>query len=171
MGRLAVIELGQETHPPFVLALNLDPWAPREAREMVISAGASLFLHAPKEGREVKAYAGPQKWPFPEELTPDGILTWCAVLKACRPPNPEGASVEIRTSTKKIATKKNPRPSDPPGVSEAQAVVLVSCHEFAGGGGPWMLPEEERQFISSTEANGRLMARLGPYVEEPWRIG
>jgi uncharacterized protein (DUF58 family) len=45
-GKLAVIELAQETHPPFVLAMSLDAGAPTEAREMVVSAGASLLLYA-----------------------------------------------------------------------------------------------------------------------------
>jgi hypothetical protein len=33
-----------------------------------------------------------------------------------------------------------------------------------------MSPEEEREFISRTEANGCRVARLGAEVEEPWRI-
>jgi len=169
-GRLAVVELAQETHPPFVIALNLDPRAPREAREMVVSIGASLLLFGLREGREVRAYAGPQNSSFPEEATPDSILTWCAGLRASRPPDPERASVEIRPSTKGPDTAGKPRPSPPPGASEAQAVVLVSCHEFAGPSGRWMSPEEEREFIEKTEANGRRVARLGTTVEEPWRI-
>jgi uncharacterized protein (DUF58 family) len=32
-GRLAIVELAQESHPPFKVALNLDPRAPQEARE------------------------------------------------------------------------------------------------------------------------------------------
>jgi uncharacterized protein (DUF58 family) len=168
-GRLAVVELAQESHPPFKVALNLDPRAPQEAREMIISAGASLLLYGLREGREVRADAGPQRSPFPEEVTPDSILTWCAELQASRPPDPEGASVEIRPSTRRTDTSRRPRPSALPGASEAQAVVLVSCHEFAGPGN-WMSPEEEREFISRTEANGRRVARLGAEVEEPWRI-
>ena len=108
--------------------------------------------------------------PFPEETTPDSALTWCAGLRASRPPDPEGASVEIRASTKKLDTTGKPRPSPLPGASEAQAVVLVSCHEFAGPSEMWMSPEEEREFIDKTEANGRRVARLGAEVEEPWRI-
>jgi uncharacterized protein (DUF58 family) len=168
-GKLAVVELAQETHPPFVLALNLDERAPQEVREMVISIGASLLLYALGEGREVRAYAGSQNPPFPDEATPDSVLTWCAGLRASRPPDPEGASVEIRPSTKNLDTTRKPRPSPLPGPSEAQAVGLVSCHEFAGPG-PWMSPEEEREFIDKTEANGRRVARLGVEVEEPWRI-
>lgn len=172
-GRLTIVELAQETHPPFVLTLNLDPRAPREAREMVVSAGASLLLYGLREGREVRADAGPQRMPFPEEATPDSILTWCAGLQASRSPDPEGASMEIRPSIKKTNLARKPRPSEPPDASEAQAVVLVSCHEFAGSSGPsghWMSPEEEEEFVSKTEANGRRVARLGPEVEEPWRI-
>jgi uncharacterized protein (DUF58 family) len=168
-GKLAVVELAQETHPPFVLALNLDERAPQEVREMVISMGASLLLYGLEEGREVRAHAGPRNPPFPDEATPDSVLTWCAGLRASRPPDPEGASVEIRPSTKNLDTTRKPRPSPLPGPSEAQAVGLVSCHEFAGPG-PWMSPEEEREFIDKTEANGRRVARLGVEVEEPWRI-
>ncbi len=169
-GKLAVVELAQETHPPFVLVMNLDERAPQEVREMVISIGASLLLYGLGEGREVRAYAGPQNPPFPGEATPDSILTWCAGLRASQAPDPEGASVEIRPSTKRLDTTRKPRPSPLPGASEAQAVVLVSCHEFAGRG-PWMSPEEEQEFMDRTEANGRTVARLGVEVEEPWRIG
>ena len=77
----------RETHPPFVLAMNLDAGAPAEAREMVVSAGASLLLYALGEGREVNADAGPDNAPFPEEPTPDSVLTWCAGLRASRPPD------------------------------------------------------------------------------------
>ena len=169
-GRLAVVELAQETHPPFVLALNLDPRAPQEVREMVVSAGASLLLYGLREGREVRAEAGPQRMSFPEEVTPDSILTWCAGLQASRPPDPEGASVDIRPSIKKVDTTRKSQPSGPPEASEAQAVVLVSCHGFAGPSGRWMSPQEEREFVSKTETNGRWVAVLGPEVEEPWRI-
>jgi uncharacterized protein (DUF58 family) len=169
-GKLAVVELAQETHPPLIVALNLDEGAPQEVREMVISIGASLLLYGLGEGREVRAYAGPRNPPFPEEATPDSTLTWCAGLRASPPPDPEGASVEIRPSTRKLDTAGKPRPSPLPGASEAQAVVLVSCHEFSGLG-PWMSPEEERRFAESTEANGRRVARLGVEVQEPWSIG
>ncbi len=170
-GKLAVVELAQEAHPPLLISLNLDPRAPLEAREMVVSAGASLLLYGLKEGREVRADAGPQRAPFPEEVTPDSILTWCARLQASRPPDPEGASVEVRPSTKRVANiSRKPEPSERPGASEAQAVVLVSCYEFAGPG-CWMSPGEEQDFISRTETNGRRAARLGTVVEEPWRIG
>jgi uncharacterized protein (DUF58 family) len=168
-GKLAVVELAQETHPPFIVALNLDARAPQEVREMVISTGASLLLYGLGEGREVRAYAGSDNPPFPEETTPDSVLTWCASLRASQPPDPEGSSVEIRPSIRKLDTTRKPRPSPLPGASEAQAVVLVSCHEFAGPG-PWMSPKEEREFIDKTEANGRRVALLGVEVEEPWRI-
>ena len=169
-GKLAVLELAEETHPPLVVAMNLDPRAPKEAREAVVSAGASLLLYGLREGREVRADAGVQRAPFPEDPDPDKVLTWCAGLGASRPPDPEGASVEVRLSVKKAAGGK-PRPSEPPDVSEAQAVVLVSCHELAGGEmGPWMTPEEEAEFVKTTEAGGRCVTRLGASVEEPWRI-
>jgi uncharacterized protein (DUF58 family) len=64
-GKLAVIELAQETHPPFVLAMSLDAGAPTEAREMVVSAGASLLLYALGDGREVRADAGQRTRPSP----------------------------------------------------------------------------------------------------------
>jgi uncharacterized protein (DUF58 family) len=168
-GRLAVVELAQETHPPFVVALNLDSRAPREAREMLVSLAASLLLYGLDEGREVRADAGLKNQPFPGEVTRDSVLTWCAGLRDSPPPDPEGASVEIRPSTRKLDTTGKPQPSPPPGASEAQAVVLVSCHAFAGQG-PWMSPEEELEFVENTEANGRLVSRLGVEVEEPWRI-
>lgn len=169
-GKLAVLELAEETHPPLVVAMNLDARAPKEAREAVVSAAASLLLYGLGEGRQVRADAGAQRAPFPEDPDPDKVLTWCAGLGASRPPDPEGASVEVRPSVKKAAGGKQ-RPSDPPGVSEAQAVVLVSCHELAGGEkGPWMTPDEEDEFVRTTEAGGRRVTRLGGYVEEPWRI-
>lgn len=171
-GRLAVRELAQETHPPFNLTLNLDPRAPREAREMVVSSGASLLLFALREGRVVGADAGPQKEPFPGEADPEAVLTWCAGLVASRPPDPTGASVEIRPSIPYTGDGR-PRTSNLPGVSETQAVVLVSCHEFAGPKsrtGPWMTPAEEQDFVYEARAGGRRAVRLGPDVEEPWRI-
>jgi uncharacterized protein (DUF58 family) len=169
-GKLAIVELAQETHPPFVVALNLDARAPQEVREMIISIGASMLLYGLTDGREVRAYAGPDNPPFPEETTPDTILTWCASLRTSRPSDLEGASVEVRPSTRKLDLTVKPRPFPPPGASEAQVVVLVSCHEFAGPSGTWMSPEEEREFIDRTEANGLRVARLGAEVEEPWRI-
>jgi uncharacterized protein (DUF58 family) len=156
-GRLAVVELARETHPPFALALDLDASAPPEAREMVVSAGASLLLFALGEGREVTADAGPDNPPFPEDTTPDTVLTWCATLRPSRPPDATGASVEIHPSTSK---RENP---------EARSLVLVSCQEFAGPG-PWMSPEQEQEFVKDAEAKGRKAALLGPEVEEPWRI-
>jgi hypothetical protein len=164
------VELAQETHPPFVVALDLDPRSPREAREMIVSLGASLLLYGLGESREVRAYAGSENPAFPEEVTRDSVLTWCASLRTSPPPDPESASVEIRLSTRKIEPVTEPRSSPLPGSSEARAVVLVSCHAFAGPG-PWLSPAEEREFVESSEANGRLVARLGVEVEEPWRIG
>ena len=155
--RLAVIELARETHPPFVLAMGLDAGAPPEAREMVVSAGASLLLYALGEGREVGADAGPDNRPFPEERTPDTVLTWCAGLRESKLPATRGASVEIRPSIR--------RPEN----AAARAVVLVSCHEFAGPG-PWMSPGEEREFMEGVEAGGRRVARIGAEVTAPWRI-
>ena len=170
-GKLAVVELAQETHPPFVVALDLDPRAPQEVREMVVSVGASLLLYGLGEGREVRADAGPENASFPKEPTPDDLLTWCAGLRPSRPPDLVGASVEIRPSTRKHAkTVGRHQAGALPGASEARAVVLVSCHEFAGPSGTWMSPEEEVAFIDETEASGRLVARLGAEVQEPWRI-
>jgi uncharacterized protein (DUF58 family) len=156
-GRLAVIELARETHPPFVLAMNLDAAAPPEATEMVVSAGASLLLYALAEGREVNADAGPDNPPLPDERTPDTVLTWCAGLRPSRPPDTTAASVEIRPSTRKHLD------------NEARALVLVSCHAFQGPG-PWMSPEQERESIEGAEAEGRRATRLGPEVTEPWTI-
>ena len=131
---------------------------------MIVSAGASLLLYGLREGREVRAQAGPENGEFPQESTPDNLLTWCAGLRSSRPPDPVGASVEIRPSTRKPATAVKPQ------ASGAQAVVLVSCHEFAGPSGTWMSPEEEVEFMDKTEANGRRAVRLGAQVREPWRI-
>lgn len=167
-GRLAVLELAQETRPPLKVVMNLDPRAPRDAREMVVSAGASLLLFGLREGREVRADAGPQKHPFPEQPTPEAVLAWCAHLQPGRPPDPEGASVEIRPSIKKKPGNRK-TPNAPPGASEAQVVVLVSCHGFAGPG-MWMSPEEESEFVKAAERGGRRALRLGAGVEEPWRI-
>src|SRR5215213_143555 len=107
-GKLAVIELAQEMHPPFVLAMSLDAGAPTEAREMVVSAGASLLLYALGDGREVRADAGPENAPFPEDPPRDSILTWCAGLPASRPHASGEASVEIRTSTRRRGTVREP---------------------------------------------------------------
>ena len=169
VGRLAVVELAQETHPPFAVALNLDPQAPPDAREMIVSLGASLLLYGLSEGREVRADAGPENQPFPEEVTRDSVLTWCAGLESSPLPDAEWASVEIRPSTRKLGTTGKLHASPSLVASEAHAVVLVSCHDFAGPG-PWMSPEEELKFLEKNETNGRLVARLGAKVEEPWRI-
>src|ERR671921_140151 len=168
-GKLAVIELAQETHPPFVLAMSLDAVAPPEAREMVVSAGASLLLYALIDGREVRADAGPENAPFPQEPTRDSILTWCAGLRASRPPDTEEASVEIRPSMRRKETAGETGFSEQPGVTEERTVVLVSCQDFAGPG-PWMSPGEEQGFIQDVEARGRRAALLGAEVAEPWRI-
>src|ERR671921_2567836 len=109
-GKLAVIELAQETHPPFVLAMSLDAGAPPEAREMVVSAGASLLLYALGENREVRADAGSDNAPFPKEPTRDSTLTWCAGLRASRPPAAGRASVEIRPSTRRSNTAAEASP-------------------------------------------------------------
>jgi uncharacterized protein (DUF58 family) len=169
VGKLAVVELAQETHPPFVVALNLDPRAPREAREMVVSLGASLLLYGLEEGREIRADAGLENQPFPEEVTRDSVLTWCAGLRYSSPPDQEGTIVEIRPSTRNLDTTGKPHLTPQPGASGARAVVLVSCHAFAGKG-LWMSPEDELEFLEKVEANGRLAARVGAEVEEPWSI-
>ena len=103
---------------------------------------------------------------LPRRPTPDNVLTWCAGLRASKPPATQGASVEIRPSTRRNNVAEKP---DISGTSEAQAIVLVSCHEFEGAG-PWMSPEQERKFTEDAEASGRKVALLGPEVEEPWRI-
>src|SRR3712207_6981047 len=41
---------------------------------------------------------------------------------------------------------------------------VVSCHEFAGPG-PWMSPEQEREFVRDAEAKGRTATLLGPEVD------
>lgn len=155
-GRLAVMEMALENDPPLVLALDLSPRAPAEAREMVISAGASLMLQALREGRAVFADAGPQNPSFPETQDPDAVLAWFAGLTTSRQPE-AAASVEILTSLGEERT------------SGAETIVLVSCHEFAGPG-PWMTPDGEREFIVQMEASGRRAVRLGPDVREPWRV-
>lgn len=155
-GRLAVLEMAEETSPPLSLALNLNRRAPCEAREMQVSAAASLMLQALKEGRQITADAGPQRSAFPENPDIDSVLTWCAGLRASRPPKLEAAPVEILPSLKDIR-------------SGAGTVALVSCYEFAGPG-LWMTPEEERTFVAEVEAEGRRVVVLGPDVNEPWRI-
>jgi uncharacterized protein (DUF58 family) len=156
-GRLAIVELSRESAPPLSVSLDLDRHAPRLAREMIISAAASLLLRAVEEGRGVTAGAGPENSPFPESPDDDAILTWCAGLKAGPPANTEGADVEILPSLMDI------RPTG------RGVVVLVSCHAFAGLG-PWMTPDEERAFVESMEKSGRRVAVLGPDVAEPWRL-
>jgi uncharacterized protein (DUF58 family) len=74
-GRLSVVELARETDSPLSVALNLDPRAPAQAREMIVSAAASLMLRALREGREIVADAGAQRLPFPEIPDADGVLT------------------------------------------------------------------------------------------------
>jgi hypothetical protein len=173
-GKLAVVELAREARPPLVLAMNLDDSAPREALEMVISAGASLLVHGLGEGREVGADAGPDNPPFPEDPSPDGVLAWCAGLRASRPPDPgglEGADVEVRPSTRGPRAAGQARPAGLCSGAGARTVVLVSCHEFAGPSETWMSPEEEREFVEMTEAGGRRAARLGADVAEPWSLG
>lgn len=159
-GRLSVVELAQETSPPLGVAVCLDPRAPFGAREMAVSAAASLMLRALAEGREVAADAGPQHHEFPENPDPDAVLDWCAGLVPSGQPRMDGATVEILPSLKAIRTP------------EAGTVVLVSCHEFAGAerSGPWMTPDEERTFLDGAESGGRRALRLGPDVREPWRI-
>ena len=156
MGKLAVLELAQETHPPFKVAMNLDPRAPEEAREMVVSAGASLLLFALREGREVGADAGPQRSPFPDEPTPDGILVWCTGLRPCRPPDPEGASVEVRPSTKKTGRSRKPKPSALPGASEAQASCWSRATSSPGRG------RGCRRKRRRSSSKGRVPADAGP---------
>lgn len=156
-GRLAVLEMSQEMRPPISLALNLDHRAPREALEMQISAAASVTLQALREGREVLADAGPRNPAFPETGDPDAVLAWFASLTASGPPELEGAAVKILPSLNAMHSPN------------AETVVLVSCHEFAGSG-PWMTAEEELALVERIEAEGRRAVRLGPDVREPWRV-
>ena len=120
-----------------------------------------------RQGGQGRRWAGERA--LPEESTRDSILTWCAGLRASRPPAMGGASVEIRPSTKRPDTARETGPSGSPGASEVRAVVLVSCLEFAGPG-PWMSQGEEQEFMQGVEARGRRVARLGAEVAEPWRI-
>lgn len=156
-GRLSVVELAQETSPPLGISLSLDPRAPSEVREMIVSAAASLMLCALKEGREFVVDAGPQHSEFPEAPDADGILSWCAGLVPSRPPTMERASVAILPSLKELR------------LPEAETVVLVSCYEFAGPGA-WMTPDEEQAFVDRAESGGQRALRLGPDVREPWRV-
>ena len=165
-GKLAVVELAQETHPPFVLALNLDARAPREAREMVVSAGCLAAPVRPRRGQGGQGRRRPENQPFPEEATRDSVLTWCAGLRdsiaAGRGGNERGDTAVHQEPD----TTGKPHPSRP-GASEARAVVLVSCHAFAGRG-PWMSPEEEREFMEKVEASGRSWWRgSGPRSRNP----
>ena len=148
--------MSREQSPPFTLALSLDHRAPRPAREMAVSAAASLMLRALKDGREVVADAGPQRTPFPENPDPDGVLTWCAGLEPSYAPK-LAADVEILPSLKE------------PRTFGADTVVLVSCGRFSGPG-KWMTQEEEREVVERTEAGGRRAVILGPDVREPWRL-
>ena len=125
-----------------------------------------MLLYALGEGREVRADAGLDNRPFPEEQTRDTVLTWCAGLRPSRPPAVEGVSVEVRPSIRRSGSAGRPDLAD---ASGAQFVVLVSCHEF-GGAGPWMSSEEEREFMLGVEARGRGVAWLGAEVAEPWSI-
>ena len=169
-GKLAVIELAQETHPPFVLALNLDPRAPPEAREMVVSAGASLLLYGLDEGREVRADAGPENPPFPEEVTRDSVLTWCAGLRYSTPPDQEERSSRYGLPQGGLDTTEGkpviPRPARRLRGRRGRRARLVP--RSSPGPGPWMSPEgEEQEFMERVEASGRLVARLGAEVVEP----
>ena len=156
-GRLSVIELARETVPPLTVSMNLDPRAPDEAREMVVSAAASVMLRAISDGRGVIADAGPQKSELPERPGPDEMLSWCAGLVPARPPEMERANVAILPSVKYET------------LLAADRVILVSCREFAGPG-PWMTPDEEGSFIAEMESAGRRVAKLGPDVREPWEM-
>ncbi|MBA2441831.1 MAG: DUF58 domain-containing protein [Rubrobacter sp.] len=156
-GRLAVVELAEETRPPLSVALDLDPRAPAAAREVAVSAGASLLLRALADGREVGAGAGPENAPLPDGADREGVLSWCAGLQASGPPAP-GSSVEV------VPTLRGLRP---PG---AGTVVLVSCYEFAGPG-PWMTAQEEREHVARLRADGRRAVLLGPDVAEPLELG
>ena len=115
------------------------------------------MVWALREGREILADAGPQRYPFPQRPGPDDVLAWCADLSASNPPQTAGAAIEILPSLKDAL----PRGSG--------SMILVSCHEFAGPG-PWMTLEEERELVDRVEAAGRPATKLGPDVREPWRL-
>lgn len=156
-GRLAVMELARETPPPFILAMNLNPRAPEPAREMVVSAGASLLLRALREGRQVFADAGTQSMDFPEDPDAESVLTWCAGLISVTPPRLEDASVVVQPSLRGAGTP------------DSGTIALVSCWQFDGPGN-WMTPDEEQEYVRKVEAGGGRAMVFGPDVEEPWRI-
>ena len=154
-GRLSVVELAEESAPPLLVSVDLDPSVPSDAREMAVSATASILLRAIAEGRPVLVDAGPQRATFPEAPDPDAVLAWCAGLEPATPTEAGEAGIAIVPSLKR---DRSPA---------AATVVLVSCFRFAGPG-PWMTPEEERAFVERVEASGRRAAVLGPDVREPW---
>lgn len=155
-GRLTVMEMAEEQRPPLTLSLNLDRRAPAAAREMAVSAAASLLLRALQENREVMADAGPQRLSFPENPDPDSILSWCASLEPSDPPQLT-SDVEILPSVKE------------PEITGAGTVVLVSCAKFDGTG-PWMTEGEEDEFVEKVSTGGVNAVMIGPDVQEPWRL-
>lgn len=159
-GQLAVVEHARQTAPPITVAMSLNHRAPREAREMVVSAGASLLLGALLGGREVAAEAGVQNAPFPDAPDPESVLNWCAELVASHPPPMEGPDVAILPSLREAREAV---------AGGAGTVALVSCHAFAGPG-RWMTPEEEREFLAEIEAAGGRALSLGAEEPEPWRV-
>ncbi|CAN5877499.1 hypothetical protein BH23ACT11_BH23ACT11_19370 [soil metagenome] len=156
-GRLAVLEMAEQTRHPLALALDLDHQVPWAVRELQISAAASIMIQGLREGREVTADAGNQHVDYPEVPDTDSLLTWCAGLQASQPPELECATVEIVPSLRGVRSYG------------AGIVVLVSCHEVAGTG-PWMTPAEERKYAQYIENEGRRVVVLGPDVREPWRV-
>ena len=86
-GRLAVIELARETHPPFVLAMDLDASAPPEASEMVVSAGASLAPLRPRRGPRGRRRRRPGQPTLPRRKNPrhrPHLVRRTAPVKAAR---------------------------------------------------------------------------------------
>ena len=165
-GKLAVVELARETQPPFVLAMALDAGAPPEAREMVVSAGASLLLYALAEGRQVKADAGPDNATFPEDPTRDNVLTWCAGLRASKPPATQGASVEIRPSTRRNHVDEKPDIPAPPRCRPSCSYRATSSR----GRGPGCLREKsvnswktQRQVVARWRSSGPKSRSRGGY--------
>ena len=79
---------------------------------MVVSLGASLLLYGlDEEGGQ--GGRGLENQPFPEEVTRDSVLTWCAGLRYSSPPDEEGTIVEIRPSTRNLVTANRIPPRSP----------------------------------------------------------
>lgn len=157
--RLAVVETTQQAQPPLTVALDLSPRTPPEAREMVVSAAASMVLRALQEGRRVLADAGPLAEPSPEDAGVEELLRWCAGLAPGPPPETAGADLAVLSALRQAP------------VPETETIVLVSRAALPEeGSGSWMTPEEERGWVSGAESAGQRVIRLGSDLREPWRV-